>query len=67
MAHELIEVSILLAALNKETGEAKRLIRQMSHQERMRLSNAALDVNDWIEDIEQSEREIKLGMGVQHG
>lgn len=69
MAHELIEVSILIAALNREAAEAKRLIRQMSGNERSALILAILRLDDWIESVEMDEAETKLGTGKEdlHG
>lgn len=69
MAHELIEVSILIAALNKELGEVKDLIGMMNPNERRKLQLAIFKIEDVIDDMDQDEAETKLGTGkgVSHG
>lgn len=57
MAIDYAETRLLIAALDEDADEAKRLIRQMTHIERVGLQAVLLRIDDWIDEVEEDERE----------
>jgi hypothetical protein len=57
MATDYTETRLLVAALDGDEDEAKRLIRQMTHSERVGLQAMMIRIDNWIDEVEEDERE----------
>lgn len=57
MAIDCMETRLLVAAMDGDEDEAKRLIAKMTHIERVKLQAAMEQVDDWIDEVEVAETE----------